>query len=196
MFRRVSQFVVVVAVIVAMIVSGRDVLAGGYDHGHSVSVLLRQQEVPSRWQVGEEFFGDELRVLLGKWGDWQLVPLVYVEQEIEQVLVDEAVFEILVTGDLVETLAHLEANENEAVMVEQYCRGARAIGVDMLVDVSIRELRSNMHVTYRVIDTSDGCCVAAKSFWYGPNLPGGADVMISRRLERTLWQVEHLEVRY
>jgi TolB-like protein len=105
-------------------------------------------------------------------------------------IVDDAVFELLLTDGLTHVLARLNALETNAGRLAEYCKIGRAMGIKYLIGVSVQRDSTQIRVTYRVIDIATGRIMAAKSFYDVPNDPVGVCDEIANRLIRSLWKLE------
>jgi TolB-like protein len=124
----------------------------------------------------------------------ELIEFGRLSEAYEKQLVDDAVFELLVTDNLKHILAKLDALESRTARLAEYCKIGQEAGIDYLVDTSIQQDSMHLRVTYRIISTETSRIVLAKSFYDVPNDPVGVCDEIAKRLIRSLWKLEHNEI--
>ena len=106
-------------------------------------------------------------------------------------IVDEAIFELLVTGELDRSLTRLHAWESEASWQQKFLAHPSPCRADWLVDITIQPVRRHWQVTYTLIQTESKRKVAAYSFREVQNDSTLVSNELAKRLVRSLWRVIH-----
>jgi TolB-like protein len=155
-----------------------------------VLLPVEQASIPANSKLSEAQLSGAMLTRLARLETFDLVKFNTLSQAFDKQIVDDAVFELIVTDDLKHMLARLNALETKAAQLAEYCKVGNEVGIDHLVDISVQQDATQLRVTYKVIDTGTGRIVLAKSFYDVPNDPIGVGDEIAKRIVRTLWQLE------
>jgi len=155
-----------------------------------VLLPVEQTNIPAGSKLSDKYLSSALLAQLTRLKGFELVQFAELSEAFDNQLVDDAVFELLITDDLKHTLAKLNALETKTAMLAEYCRIGKDAGIDYLVDVSIEQDLTQLRTTYKVIHTQTSRVANAKSFYDVPNDPLGVSDEIAKRIVRSLWQLQ------
>jgi len=124
---------------------------------------------------------------------FQIADFAELSKAFDDKLVDDAVFELLVTDDLKQTFTKLDAIEARSALLAEYCKAGKEQKINFLTDISIQQVSTQLKVTYKIIDTKTAKIVMVKSFYDVPNDPFGVSEEIAKRLVRSLWKLNNKE---
>jgi len=156
-----------------------------------VALLPIQSEQADRPGILNEQLSTALLVELTRTGEVQLVQTFELEQAIETTLIDEAVFELLVTDNLTRTLEKLDSLSCENGRHNAYAETARRLGADYMIEVTIQASRYRTEVNYRLTDTITSRVALAQSFVSSLGYPKGLARETANRVTRGLWKLKH-----
>lgn len=122
--------------------------------------------------------------------DFQYVESATIQETLEEQWIDDAVFELLVTQDLKQSLAALDTLGTEGGRCRVYAQTANRLGIDYLIEPRCRADRQRVEVTYRLIDTGTGLSVFARTL---TGSRSGLANETAKRATRDLWRVLHRE---
>lgn len=190
MYQRTARIAYCAIIVLAIYYLVTD--ASGAEHLTRIALLpIQQDNVPAVLQISPDQFSDAFLVKMTRLPDFELIPFTDITEEIDRQLIDDAVFELLITNDLTATLAVLDNLETPTGRITQFCQTAHNTNVDYLIDITITPDRNNLHITYKLIDTKTSKCILAKSFYDAPNNPTETAAQIAKRLIRSLWQIKN-----
>jgi TolB-like protein len=156
-----------------------------------VLLPVEQENVPSRSRISDRRLSEVVVTQLSRLKGFELVEFAELSKAFDDTIVDEAVFELLVTDDLKHTLVKLEDMETKGAKLVEYSKIGKEAGIDYLIDTSVRQDPTQLRITYKVITTETGRIVLAKSFSDVRNDPIGVSGEIAKRLIRSLWRLQH-----
>jgi len=110
-------------------------------------------------------------------------------QLVDQSLVDDAVFELLVTDALVETMNRLDSPQSASKKHQEQLKVARDRNIRYLIQTSITPIRRQWHVSYRITDTKTGGIAHARSFYEVDNRPAIVAHELAKHMVRGMWKV-------
>lgn len=152
---------------------------------------VEQNSISQSSRISDDQLADAILVQLLRLKNFQLAEFAELSKAFDDKLVDDAVFELLVTDDLKQTLAKLDSLQTKTVQLAEYCKVSKEQKIDFLVDISIQQNSTQLKVTYKIIDTKTTKVVIAKSFYEVSNDPDGVSDEITKRLVRSLWQLQN-----
>jgi hypothetical protein len=120
-----------------------------------------------------------------------LIDYEQLTQLVDQSLVDDAVFELLITDGLLETLAHLDTLQSASAKLQEQLKVAHDRNIRYLIQTSITPIRRQWHVSYRITDTKTGAVVHARSFYEVDNRPAIVAQELAKRIMRAMWKAMH-----
>ena len=129
-----------------------------------------------------------LQIELTRTVEFQFVELVTIQEAFESKLIDDAVFELLLTQDLKRSLALLDAFSTESGRRRLYSRTARRLGVRYLIEATCKTDRDRVQVDYRLIDAGMNLPVFARKL---AGTRSGWARETAKRMTRDLWRIEH-----
>ena len=156
-----------------------------------VLLPVEQTNIPASSKLSNKQLSNAMEVQLTRLKNFQLAEFAQLSTALDDKIIDDAVFELLVTDDLKETLAKLDCLETRRPLLAEYCKVGQGQKIDYLVDVSIEQDSTQLRLTYYIIDTKTAKIALAKSFYDVPNDPTGVGDEIAKRLIRSLWKLEH-----
>jgi len=156
-----------------------------------VLLPVEQANIAAGSKLSDQHLAKAVLVQLTRLKNLELAEFTELSKALDKQLVDDAVFELLVTDDLKQTLAKLNALQTRIAKLTEYCKVAKDTGIDYLVDVSIEQHLTQLGITYSIIDTKTRRVSIAKSFYEVPNDPIGVSDEIAKRAVRSLWQWKH-----
>jgi TolB-like protein len=127
---------------------------------------------------------------LARTSEFQFVESTRIQETLEDQWIDDAVFELLVTQDLKQSLATLDTLSTESGRCRLYAQTASRLGIDYLIEPSCRADRLHVEITYRLIDTGTGLSVFARTL---TGSGSGLANETAKRVTRDLWWVLHRE---
>ena len=157
-----------------------------------VLLPIEQTDIPANSRLSDGHLSNSVVTQLSRLKGFELVGFAELSKAYDKHLVDEAVFELLVTDDLKHILAKLDALEKKAAKLIEYCKISKDTGIDYLVDTSVQQDSTKLRITYTVISTATNRIVSAKTFYDVPNDPIGVSDEIAKRLVRSLWKLENI----
>ena len=133
--------------------------------GRTVSLLpLQQAEIHPTQQLSTETMVHDLLQRLTALPEMQMVPFAQLTHAYADRLVEDAVFELIVTDELHRTLSDLETWESTLPWSQKLVSLAEKAPVDYLVDITVKPWGRQWRVTYLVIDMHAKRPVCSKSF--------------------------------
>jgi hypothetical protein len=114
-------------------------------------------------------------------------------QLVDQALVDDAVFELIVTDSLDQTLARLDSPQSASARSQEQRRVAHERGIDYLIEASVTPIRRQWHIAYNIVCTKTGRTVHARSFYEVDNRPNIVAREITKHTMRAMWKVLNKE---
>ncbi|MCU0916577.1 MAG: hypothetical protein MUC88_18745 [Planctomycetes bacterium] len=181
-----TRLVIALALSVSLLAGGArpqmDVLA-------QVALLpLTQQDSSNAQGLSDDELTTALLIELTRTAEFQLVEFSRLHESFEDRLVDDAVFELLITDDLTQTLQVLDAFSTEVGRHTLYGQTARQLGVQYLIETACQARRDRVEVSYKLIDTQANRIVFART------LAGDHTGIVretAKRMVRDLWRVRH-----
>lgn len=159
--------------------------------GRTVSLLpLQQAEVHPSRQLSTETMVHDLLQRLTALPEMQMVPFDELTEAYEDRLLEDAVFEIIVTDELHRTLSDLDTWESTLPWSQKLVALAEQSPVDTLVDITIKPQGRQWRVTYTLIDVQAKRPVCTRSFTEVSHDPMTVSREIAKYVTRSLWQVE------
>jgi len=156
-----------------------------------VLLPIEQANIGACSKLSDKQLSNAMHIQSTKLKDFELIEFAELSKAFNKQLVDDAVFELLVTDDLKHTLAKLDAMETKTTKLAEYCKTAKEVGIDYLVNVSILWDLTQLRITYTVYDTNTCRVTNSKSFYDVPNDPIGISDEITKRIVRSLWQLRN-----
>jgi hypothetical protein len=120
-----------------------------------------------------------------------LIPFAEVIDIQENRILEDAIFEILVTDELHRSLARLQTWDSAIPWSRKLVRLAEHGPADFLVDVTIRPWNRRWQVTFILYDVQARRPVRTKSFTEVSHDPVTVSQEIAKHVTRSLWQVQH-----
>ncbi|OHB63282.1 MAG: hypothetical protein A2Y76_09280 [Planctomycetes bacterium RBG_13_60_9] len=154
---------------------------------------VKQDNMPKGWGITDEKLSAALHVEFTKAADFELVEFSDLDEQFENELVEDALFELLVTDDLTETLQRLEAFETNAGKRKAHTETAKRLHIQYLAEVTIEGHRGNAEINYRLTDAENNRVVLAKSFGHVSHDGGSIARETAKRMTRDLWRLKHSE---
>lgn len=154
-----------------------------------VLLPIKQPNTDTCSKLSDKQLSNAMLVQSTRLKGFELVEFIELSKAFNKQLVDDAVFELLVTDDLKHTLAKLDALETETTKLAEYCKTAKEVGIDYLVNVSILRDLTQLRITYTIYNIRTSRIAIAKSFYDVPNDPIGVSDEIAKRMVRSLWQL-------
>lgn len=187
MFRSLTMAVVLCTVSALSADTGSKI-----DNHIKVALLpVKQDNMPKGWGMSVEKLSAALHVEFTRAADFELVEFSDFDEQLQNELVEDALFELLVTDDLAETLQRLEAIETDAGKRRSDTETAKRLHIQYLAEVTIEGRRGNAQINYRLTDTEDGRVVLATSFGHVSNDGAGMTRETAKRMTRDLWRLKH-----
>ena len=168
--------------------------AGAKTSKHINKIILlpvEQSDMPDSSKLSDKQLSDAMIVHLARLKSYELAEFSELSKALDDNLIDDAVFELLVTDGLEDTLAKLHVLETETTRLAEYCKIGKELGVDYLVSISIEQDSSQLRATYKIIDSKTSQIAFAKSFYEQPNDPVGLSDEIAKRVVRRFWQLQN-----
>ena len=166
--------------------------AWGTKHAQRITLLpIEQANMSESTKISEGELTDTILIQLTRLENFQLAEFAELSKAFDDKLVDDAVFEILVTDDLKQTFAKIDAIKARSALLAEYCKVSKEQKIDFLVDISIQQDSTQLKVTYKIISTKTAKIIMAKSFYDVPNDSIGVSDEIVKRLIRNLWKLEN-----
>ena len=156
-----------------------------------VALLPMQSERTDRSPISDEQLSTAVLVELTRTGEFQLVESVALEQAVEDGLIDDAVFELLVTGDLAQTLERLDSLFSRTGRRSACVETARRLGAGYAIEVAMRTGRYETEVDYRLTDTNTSRVALAQSFSTSLVNPRNLARETANRVTRDLWKLKY-----
>jgi hypothetical protein len=152
---------------------------------------MRQPEASRGAAVSDDALATALLVELTKTREFELIEPVQLDEAFEKTLIDEAIFELLVTDSLTQTLERLDSFCRETGRHDAYAKTATDLGAAYSVEVAIDAGRYQTEVTYRLTDTQTSRVACAESF--STSLAGSRSLAreTANRVTRDLWKLKH-----
>ena len=152
---------------------------------------IEQANIFRSSKIPDGQLADTMLVQVTKLNNFQLAEFTELSKAFDDKLVDDAVFELLVTDDLKQTFTKLDAIEARSALLVEYCEVSKGQKIDFLADISIQHNSTQLKVTYKIINTKTAKVIIAKSFYDVPNDPAGVSDEITKRLVRSLWKLQN-----
>jgi len=166
--------------------------AWGTKRAQRITLLpIEQTNISESAKISDEQLVDTILVQLIRLENFQLAEFSELSNAFDDKLVDDAVFELLVTDDLKGTLTKLDSIEARSALLAEYCEVGKEQKIDFLVDILIQKDHTQLKVTYKVINTKTAKIVMAKSFYDVPNDPVGVSDEIAKKAIRSLWRLQN-----
>lgn len=166
--------------------------AWGTKRSQRITLLpIEQTSISQSSKISNEQLTDTVLVQLHRLKNFQLAEFAELSKAFDDKIVDDAVFELLVTDDLKQTFAKLNAIEARSILLTEYCEVGKEQKIDFLADILIQQDSTQLKVTYKIINTKTAKIVIARSFYDVPNDPAGVSDEITKRLVRSLWQLQN-----
>lgn len=156
-----------------------------------VLLPVEQTNITAASKLSHKQLSNAMEVQLTRLKNFQLVEFAELSKAFDDKLIDDAVFELLVTDDLKETLAKLDCLQTKTVQLSEYCKVGKEQKIDYLVDISIEQDFTQLRITYKIADTKTAKIALAKSFYDVLSDPVGISDEIAKRVVRSLWQLEN-----
>ncbi len=155
--------------------------------------LLPVRQTPTRQSPGlsDEKLSAAIHVEFTKAADFQLVEFAEFQEQAQNQLVEDALFELLVTDDLAQTLQRLAALDTDAGRRQAYAHAARQLQIQYLAEVTLTEQRDRTEVYYQLKDPVESRVVLARSFGH-PSRDAGGVARETARLKGEQAQAEKL----
>lgn len=153
-----------------------------------VLLPLDQSSVRPEARISEERLQNMTDVQFSQLANVSLLRHQDLAQLVDQALVDDAVFELIVTDTLSRTLARMDGLQSATARAQEQRRVAYERGIKYLIRVSIAPIRRQWHISYSIMDTKTGHIVHARSFYEVDNRPNLVANEIAKRLTRGMWK--------
>lgn len=150
---------------------------------------VKQDNMPRGRGITDERLSAALHIEFTKAADFELVEFADLDEQFQNELVEDALFELLVTDELTETLQKLDAFESNAGKRKSYRETARRLHIQYLAEVTIEGHRGNAQINYRLTDTENDRVAMAKSFGIVSNDAGSMARETAKRVTRDLWRL-------
>jgi len=152
---------------------------------------MEQDRVSNSSSASYDGLSAALPIEFTKTTEFELIKSSQVREEFESRLISEAVFELLVTDNLSNTLRAMDLFGTSEGRRRLYGEAARRLGIDYLVEVVFEERRDRTEVNYGLADTQANRVVLAKSFVDAPGAPRRVARETAKRVNRDLWRLKH-----
>lgn len=150
---------------------------------------IQQAGIPEYTHIEQETVNTLLRQRLTRTADFQLADFQEIRQKIDSSVVDDAVFELLVTDELDNTLSRLADMETPAGRTAEYIRAARTLEIHYLLSVKITTVNQRLLITCDFINTADSKIDFTRNFHFATNNPAGLAKEIAKRAGFSLYQL-------
>ncbi len=154
-----------------------------------VLLPIEQALVRPHARISDKRLQDMLKVQFSRLTNVALLDHRHLAQLVDQTLIDDAVFELLVTDSLLETLARLDTLQSATAKSLEQQKVAHDQNIRYMVRASITPIRRQWHVSYSVTDTGTGAIVHARSFYEVDNRPALVANEIAKHMMRAMWKV-------
>ena len=183
MFRKLLTITIMIISLVSY------AIAKPSEHINKIVLLpVEQANMHDSSKLSDEQLFDALTVQFTRLKNFELIGFAEFSKAYDKLFVDEAVFEILVTDDLNQTLDRFDCLEAKSTRMADYCKVGKVEGIDYIIDVSVQHDFTQLRVVYRIMDTKTGRVAVAKSFNCVSDDPIGTSDEIAKRIVRSLWQ--------
>lgn len=156
-----------------------------------VLLPLEQGAVRPAARISEKRFQEMAAVQFSRLEDVTLLKHQALTRLVDEALIDDAVFELIVTDSLTGTLARLDRLESTTAQALEQRRVAHGRGIRYMVRISITPIRRQWHIAYGIMDTKTGGLAHARSFYEVDNRPNVVANEIAKHVVRGLWKVVH-----
>lgn len=154
-----------------------------------VILPIEQASVRPHARVSERRFMDMLEVQFSRLTNVVLLDHHQLTRLVDQTLVDDAVFELLVTDSLAETLARIDTLQPATAISQEQMKVAHDRNIRYMIRTSITPIRRQWHISYSITDTETGAIVHARSFYEVDNRPAIVANEIGKHIVRGMWKV-------
>ena len=159
------------------------------DSQYNIAVLpIKQDNLPNTSRLTQAQLMTDIATCMSQTPICRLRSFDEVTSSIDDKLIDDAVFELIITNELTDTMRRLDDLATASGQLTSYCTTASELGIDYLVELTCQPHRRNLQITCRIIDTQTTHCLSTKTFTDVPNDPVGTSAETARRLIRQLWQ--------
>jgi TolB-like protein len=186
--KRVITISIILGTLAALLIAQTQPSSSGQIN--TISIMpIEQNSIPEYTRIEQETVNTQLRQRLTRTPDFQLANFQKVREKIDNSVVDEAVFELLVTDNLDNTLSRLADMETPQGRTAEYIRAARALQIQYLLSVKIRTANQRLLVTCDFINTADSKIDFTRNFHFATNNPAGLANEIAKRSYFSLYQL-------
>jgi TolB-like protein len=167
--------------------------AGPKTDNHVKVALLpvKQNHMSKIASVSDERLSAALHVEFTKAADFELVESSEFQEQFQDQIVEDALFELLVTDNLAQTLRTLDASDTDAGKHKSYAETAKQLHIQYLAEVTLEGHRDRTEINYKLTDTANSRVMLAKSFAHVSDDAGSIARETAKRLMRDLWRLRH-----
>ena len=167
----------------------RAMLSGGTEKKTTKIVLLpiEQSEIPKDFQIDPETLLSSLRRHCLRY-NVKLAEYADVDDGLNEKLVDEAVFELLVTDKLDRTLALMDDLDQPHKHQRHLIKTASQMNISYLVRLHIQPDQTQIRLTWDLIDTAAGDIIDTKTTFDVRNDPTGTADQTAKQIALALWR--------
>lgn len=151
---------------------------------------IQQQQADKQSVVDESLIETAFRSQMKRLTGVTEVKYFELDEAMNRQLVDDAVFELLVTNDLKQTLNLLETLENKDAQQKHMCRIAAQNKIDYLVSISTQTKQNKLVISYDIIETQTHRSIECKIYTDVLNDPLGTVSDLAKYVVASLWKIQ------
>ena len=157
---------------------------------HIVLLPIEQSAIRKDFQIDPDRLTLDLQRQLTRLAGARLAEFADLDKAVEDSLVDEAVFELLVTDNLHNTMSRMDALDQPAGRLKELTQAAESLNVHYLTRIVLTPDQRRLLVTWQLIDTRTGNIAQSRSYTDRMNDPLGVSADLSRHLFAGLWRLQ------
>ncbi len=157
---------------------------------HIVLLPIEQSAIRKDFQIDPDRLTLDLQRQLTRLDGARLAEFADLDKAVEDSLVDEAVFELLVTDNLHNTMSRMDALDQPAGRLKELTQAAESLNVNYLARIVLTPDQRRLLVTWQLIDTRTGNIAQSRSYTDRMNDPLGVSADLSRHLFAGLWRLQ------
>ncbi len=157
---------------------------------HIVLLPIEQSAIRKDFQIDPDRLTLDLQRQLTRLAGARLAEFADLDKAVEDSLVDEAVFELLVTDNLHNTMSRMDALDQPAGRLKELTQAAESLNVNYLARIVLTPDQRRLLVTWQLIDTRTGNIAQSRSYTDRMNDPLGVSADLSRHLFAGLWRLQ------
>ena len=155
-----------------------------------VLLPIEQSAIRKDFQIDPDRLTLDLQRQLTRLAGARLAEFADLDKAVEDSLVDEAVFELLVTDNLHNTMSRMDALDQPAGRLKELTQAAESLNVHYLTRIVLTPDQRRLLVTWQLIDTRTGNIAQSRSYTDRMNDPLGVSADLSRHLFAGLWRLQ------